>query len=198
MKIKRFKNLWTMGLILFGAILLLFYVAKIFFPEWIVGIAEIPSIVAFGNYVDSHLWAYYLFHLVVAYISGYFYYGACYRKYKLDWKENLTIIAFYLVSMVVQYFLPNVYSPFLYVSLILQPLIMLWAHDNLSKNTFKSVCICFVVDILSQAISMEIRNVVLLTQYINTATLIILLIDTYIWRILLYLFFNVKNNEKEN
>lgn len=175
-----------------------FYVAKIFFPELIVGVAEIPSVVAFGNFVDSHLWAYYLFHLVVAYISGYFYYGACYRKYKLDWKENLTIIAFYVVSMFVQYFLPNIYSPFLYVSLILQPLIMLWAHDNLSKHTFKSVCICFVVDILSQAISMEIRNVVLLTQHINTATLIILLIDTYIWRILLYLFFNVKNNKKEN
>lgn len=57
MKIKKFKNLWTMGLILFGVILIALYVAKIFFPEFIVGIAEIESVVKFGQYVDTHQWA---------------------------------------------------------------------------------------------------------------------------------------------
>ena len=47
MKVKRFNNLWAMGLILFGAILVAFYLAKIFFPEFIVGVAEIPAIVNF-------------------------------------------------------------------------------------------------------------------------------------------------------
>ena len=60
MKVKRFNNLWAMGLILFGAILVAFYLAKIFFPEFIIAIAEIPSIVNIGNYIDSHLWLYYL------------------------------------------------------------------------------------------------------------------------------------------
>ena len=197
MKIKRFDNLWAMGLILFGVLLVVFYILKIFFPEFIIGVAELPSIVEFGNYVDTHKWAYYLFHLFIAYISGYFYYGACYRKYKLDWKENLTIVIFYFISMLIQYFLPNIYSPFLYVSLILQPFIMLFVHKSLKQETFISVCICFIVDILAQAISMEIRNIILLTEYINTATLIILLIDTYIWRVLLYLFFNYKTIKKE-
>lgn len=186
-----------MGLILFGVLLLSFYILKIFFPDFIVGVAELPSIVEFGNYVDTHKWAYYLFHLFIAYISGYFYYAACYRKYKLDWKENLTIVIFYVISMLIQYFLPNIYSPFLYVSLILQPFIMLFVHKSLKQETFISVCICFIVDILAQAISMEIRNIILLTEYINTATLIILLIDTYIWRVLLYLFFNYKTIKKE-
>lgn len=55
MKIKRFNNLWAMGLILFGAILVAFYLAKIFFPEFIVGVAEIPAIVNFGNLIDGNI-----------------------------------------------------------------------------------------------------------------------------------------------
>ena len=186
-----------MGLILFGAILLLFYVAKIFFPEFIVGVAEIPSVVAFGNYVDSHLWASILFHFVVSYIGGYLYYCACYRKYKLDLLENCSLIAFIVITIIVQYFLPKIYSPFLYVSVILQPLIMLYVHKNICKETFISVCACFIVDIMAQAVSMQIRDIILLASHLNTATMTILLIDTWIWRILLYLFFNHKKN-KEN
>ena len=45
MKIKKFNNLWAMGLILCGVLLVAFYVAKIFFPEFIVGVAEEPAIV---------------------------------------------------------------------------------------------------------------------------------------------------------
>ena len=55
MKVKRFNNLWAMGLILFGVILVAFYVAKIFFPEFIVGVAEIPEIVKFGTLIDSNI-----------------------------------------------------------------------------------------------------------------------------------------------
>ena len=68
MKVKRFNNLWAMGLILFGAILIAFYIVKIFFPQFIVGVAEIPSIVAFGNYVDSHEWAKQLFNIATVFL----------------------------------------------------------------------------------------------------------------------------------
>lgn len=193
MKVKRFKNLWTMGLILFGGILVAFYIAKIFFPEFIVGVAEIPSIVKLGNYVDSHKWAYYLCHLAISYVGGYLYYSACYRKYKLNWKENVSIIAFIIITILIQNFLPKIYTPFLYTTFIIQPLIMLYIDNNINKETFISVCVCFVVDIMAQALSVQIRDIVILATQINTATITILLIDTWIWRILLYLFFNNKN-----
>ena len=48
MKVKKFNNLWAMGLILCGVLLVAFYLAKIFFPEFIVGVAEIPAIVNFA------------------------------------------------------------------------------------------------------------------------------------------------------
>ena len=60
MKVKRFENLWTMGLIIFGCLLAILYLLKLIVPEFVVGVAEIPQIVEFGNYVDSHDWAYYL------------------------------------------------------------------------------------------------------------------------------------------
>lgn len=58
MKVKRFNNLWAMGLILCGVLLIAFYVAKIFFPEFIIGIAETPRLVEIGTYlirIKGHL-----------------------------------------------------------------------------------------------------------------------------------------------
>lgn len=196
MKIKRFKNLWTMGLILFGAILVLFYIAKIFFPEFIVGIAEIPSIVAFGKFVDSHWLANILFHIFISYFCGYFYYCACYKKYKLDLIENIFVLLFIILTIIAQNFLPKIYTPFLYVTFILQPFLMLLYHKNLCKETFISTSVSFTVDIMAQAFSLQIRDIILLTSSVNSATLTILAIDTIIWRILLYMYFNNKKESK--
>lgn len=58
-----------MGLILVGVISVAFYIAKTAFPDFIIGIAETTQIVAFGNYVDSHLWSKYLFSFVISYVE---------------------------------------------------------------------------------------------------------------------------------
>ena len=195
MKVKRFKNLWTMGLILCGAILVLFYVAKIFFPQFIVGVAEIPSIVAFGEYVDTNKWAYYIVVPLYSYISGYFLFCACCKTYKMNWKGNVVLVSSIVISLLIQKFLPNIYAPYNYVSLVAQPFIILCVNKQISKETFISVCVCFIVDVMSQALSMQIRDIVMMTTKINFATFNMLLIDGLIWRILLYLFFNNKNKK---
>ena len=197
MKIKRFNNLWTMGLILFGALLLVFYIVKTIFPQFIIGIAEMPSIVKFGNYVDTHIWANLLFSFVVAYLGGYIYYCACYRKRKLDLIENLVLIGFTLLSFLFQYVLTEIYAPYNYVVLILQPFIVLCIKKDFSSKYLVSLCVCFTVDIMSQALSLSIRNIVLMSTQLNSATMFILMIDGLIWRVLLYLFFNNKKVEKE-
>lgn len=190
MKIKRFDNLWTMGLILFGAILALFYVAKIFFPEWIVGIAEIPSIVAFGNFVDSHKWAYCLYQIFVSFCSGYFYYCACSRTYKLSLKQILVMFSFIFAGLIIQLFFPNIYTPYTYVMLIICSFCITLVGENTNYKTFRSTVLCFTIDIMAQAVSLEIRNIIMLSNSVNSATVTILLIDAIIWRVLLYLFFN--------
>lgn len=195
MKIKRFNNIWFMGLIIFGAILGVFYILKIACPEFIVGIAEIPSIVALGKYIDTHMWAYILFYVLTAYVGLYLYCCACCRKKWLDWRENIILVSFIAVMLLLYFFLPKLYTPFNYVSLILLPFVMLVKNKALTKLTFISTAVCFAVDIMAQAFSMEIRNLLMMTMQVNSATLMILLIDTWIWRALLYFYFNNKNKE---
>ena len=196
MKIKRFKNLWTMGLILFGSILTFFYVAKLFFPQFIVGIAELPSIVKIGNYIDTHKWAYYIAVPIYSYVIGYFLFCACCRTKILSWKSNIILVSFIIVALIIQRFLPLIYTPFNYVALILQPLLMLFVDKRASKETLTSTCICFCVDIMTQALSLQIRDITLIANKVNFATFTILLIDMLIWRILLYLYYNNKEKEK--
>ena len=109
MKIKKFKNIWTMGLILFSAILILFYVAKIFFPDFIIGVAEIPFIVNVGSYIDTHLWAFYLYSFIISFLTGYIYSCACCRKIKLSIKQVLILASVVISLLVIQILLPKIY-----------------------------------------------------------------------------------------
>lgn len=196
MKIKRFNNIWFIGLVIFGAILGVFYILKIACPQFIVGIAEIPAVIEFGKYIDTHLWAYIIFYVATAYISLYLYCCACCRKKFLDWKENLIMLGFIGIMLLLYFFAPNTYTPFNYVSLILLPFLLLLKNKDLTKLTFISTAVCFAVDIMAQAFSMEIRNLLMMTMQVNSATLTILLIDLVIWRGLLYFFFNQKTNKE--
>lgn len=197
MKVKRFKNLWAMGLILFGAILVLFYIAKIFFPEWIVGVAEIPSIVKFGNYVDSHKWAYYLFDGIFSTFIAFIYCCACCRKSKLGIKSLGAIIAFNVILYLVSAFLPHQYTIVNCAIFVFMPFLVCAIERNINKDTFISTSICVFADLIIQVISMEIRDVTMLMSQFNSATFFILLIDMVIWRFLFYSYFNYKNNKGE-
>lgn len=181
-----------MGLILTGAILVLFYIAKIFFPEWIVGVAEIPNIVKFGNYVDSHKWAHHLYNFSFGYFIGYIYCGACCRNYRLGYKGHIAIFVSTLLLRIISTFANGFYNSINYLNLVFTPFMVCVLNKNTSKETFVSTIVCFSVDILSQVLSLGIRNISLMATSINSATFTILLIDVVIWRVLLYLYFNYK------
>ena len=195
MKVKRFNNLWAMGLILFGVLLVAFYVAKIFFPQFIVGVAQTPSIVKFGNYVDSNNIYIYLFNGITSFIPMYLFGCACCRVTKLKFVENLFLVILFIVSCLVQEFIPtqsftfNVCGYFIFV---------LFICTNRKIKNYKvlySTIICYLITAFAQSLSLEIRDVSTLISYPNTATYFILLIDLYIWSGLLYLFFNYKGEQ---
>lgn len=192
MKVKRFNNLWAMGLILFGAILVAFYVAKIFFPQFIVGVAEIPSIVKFGNYVDSNKWAKHLYNVVNAFACLYFYLGACCRTYKFSWKGFCIIALDIILLRLLSELGSKYYTTINYVFMILIPFLICVVENKLNKLTFTSTTICFAVDCLSQIMSLEIRDLIPFIHNINSATFFVLMIDVFILRIMLYLFYNYK------
>ena len=195
MKVKRFNNLWTMGLIIFGALLVGFYVLKKICPQFIVGVAETESIVRFGQFVDAHGWAFQIFQFVLGFLGCYILFCACCRERKLCWKGVLVIATYAFINPFVQNLLPTIAVQFNYVALVVAPFIILLLKDKLNKETFISTIICFSADIMSQALSMAIRDVVIMSTRVNSATMTILMIDGYMWRILLYLFFNYKKGE---
>ena len=195
MKVKKFRNLWTMGLILFGAILIALYVAKIFYPEFIVGIAEIESVVKFGEYVDTHQWAYYLFTFITSMFVYYFYCCACCRKKGLKFFEFCLVALVVIALFIVQKYLPQYYFGLNMVSLIVLPMWICKLNKVLDIKYLYSTGFTFSVYSIAQVLSLEIRNISTMVAYPNSATYTILLIDVYICLVLLYNYFNYKERK---
>lgn len=187
MKIKRFKNLWTMGLILSAIILGAIYLLKIFMPQFVIEVAHIESVVRIGHYIDTHKWAWYLASTVLSFFIYYFYCCACCQKKTLNRKELIIVVATILALFVVREFLPAQYTSLNISSMILMPYIL--------NGNFRSTSICFVFCNLIQTISGEIRGIMAMVSNYNFATLIILMIDYYILIVLLYFYFNYESED---
>lgn len=195
MKIKKFNNLWTMGLILIIAILLVFNIAKWVFPEFVIEVAQTPQIVKFGQYVDTHKWAWYLFSIFNSFILSWFYCCACLRKKYLNIKDIVVTLIFIGLTYVFLEYLPQQYVGLSLTIQILHPMVLAIINKNQDYKVLYSTGICFAVNNICQLFSLTIRGLDKLITIPNTATFTILTIDLYIWMVLLFFTFNYK---KEN
>lgn len=188
MKIKRFDNLWLMGLILCGAILGGVYILKIFFPNFVIEVAHIESITRIGHYIDNHKWAWYLASIAISFSSCYIGCCACCRKKSLTYKELLVVLCTVIVLYCIKEFLPSQFTALNLSSMLLLPLIF--------KGDFTATVVYFSATSFLQTITLEIRNLNMMIADSNFATGLILLIDIYILQVLLYLYFNYKTEEQ--
>lgn len=189
MKIKRFNNLWSMGLILSAVIILAIYICKIFFPEFVVEVAQVESITAIGHFIDKNKWSWYIVSIILSFFVYYFYCCACCKKKSLPWKEVLYIVGMIAIVYLTREFFPNQYTSVNISSMILLPLLM--------NGDFKATCVSFIATNFVQTITLEIRGLALLISNFNYATLLILCFDSYIIIGLLYCFYNYKERNKE-
>lgn len=194
MKVKKFDNLWAMGLILFGAILVGLYLLKLIFPEWVVGVAQYAPIVKFGEFVDSHWWAYYPFTFATSYFGGYFYLCACCRKRKLLLKDNIIlaveIIAFNVIAAIV----PDLAFTANVLLMLAMPVVVCYTDKCTDVKCLYSIVSTLTIHLVAQILSLSIRDISTIVVFPNIATLTVLLIDGYIWLILLYCYYNYKEN----
>ena len=184
MKVKKFDNLWLMGIILCFALLITIYVFKIFFPSIVIEIAQIESITKIGHYIDTHKWAWYLATFIFGFLNSYIYCCACKRVYYLTFKETVIVFVSILLLLLCNFFLPKYYTTLNFITMILLPYIL--------RSFFQNVVVCFSTVNIVQMLTLEIRNITLMIGTFNYATLIILMIDYYIFTVLLYLLFNYK------
>lgn len=196
MKIKKFNNLWTMGLIIFGFILIALYLLKLIVPEFVIKVAQTDSVVRFGNYVDSHKWAYYLFTFFVSMFTYYFYCCACCRKKNLKIIDWFIIIVVNILLYLIQIYLVEYYMYANIISLLLTPCIICLIDKRKDIKFLYSTTITFAIHLIAEALSLSIRDLKIMISNPNIATLTILLIDGFVWLLLLYNYFNYK--EKKN
>ena len=189
MKIKRFDNLWTMGLLISGVILLSIYALKFFVPEFVVEVAQIEGIVEFGRFVESNKWCWYLASSVVSFTSYYLICCACCRKKWLTRKEVVIILVTIFLLFFTREFIPSQYTSANISSMILLPCLM--------KADFKATTVVFIATNFLQTITGEIRNIAALVTDFNFATALILTIDIYILEVLLYFYFNYERKENK-
>lgn len=191
MKIKRFENVWIMGLILSGAILFFLYIFKLIFPSFVIETAQNEQICKIGRYIDTHKWAWYLASSILSFTLYYLSCCACCRKKRLSTKEMLIICAAILFGYAIKEILPQYYVAINNILMILLPCIM-------KAELFPTTVVYFSVNLL-QVFTLEVRNIKSMIADYNFATLLILMIDVYIFEALLYFAFNYrKNNDKEN
>ena len=104
---KKFNNLWTMGLIICGVLLVTVYLLKLIVPGFVVGVAEVDAVVKFGEYIDTHEWAHYIFSFIVSFATYYFYCCACCRKKMISWKDAILISVVIIGLLFVSKLLPD-------------------------------------------------------------------------------------------
>jgi hypothetical protein len=187
MKVKRFNNLWTMGLILCAGLLLVIYIAKLFFPHFVIEVSHTQRIIEIGHYIDNHKWAWYVANTITSYFICYFICTASCQKKFLNYKEHIIIAITLIIMFLVKEFMPQYYTTLNYITMILLPCIM--------KAKLLPTTIVFTSLNLLQLFTLEIRGLMLMITDFNFATALVLLIDAYILQILLYLALNYK---KEN
>lgn len=184
MKVKRFSNLWLMGIILCFAILVAIYTFKIFFPTIVIEVAQIESITRIGHYIDTHTWAWYVASGLFGFVNYYFYCCACKGKYYLRFNEIIIVLITICLLFLCNWLLPKYYTTLNFISMIILPYIL--------RGGFKSTVVCFTAINIVQMLTLEIRGLALMVINYNYATLMILMIDYYIFTILLYLLYNFK------
>ena len=190
MKIKRFKNLWTMGLILIVIIYAIFFLLKVLNPSFVVGVAELQGVVKFGTYIDSQMWAYYLFNGLISFVTYYVYCCACCRKKYLNYRECTLVLLFVIIGYIFYEVAPVIATPFNNVSLVLLPAIILFLNKTKDIKCVYSIAMCFSTHTLLQYVQSLIKDISTLISYPNSATFTILTIDGFIWLVILYLFYN--------
>ena len=190
MKIKRFNNLWFMGLLLSAIILGSIYLIKIFMPHFVIEVAHIESIVNIGHYIDTHPWAWYAATSIFSFVNYYLICCACCKKKYLVAKEILMIVATILILFVAREFLPNQYTSLNISSMVVLPFLI--------KGDFKATTIVFVFTNFLQTITGEIRGILSMVSDFNYATLMVLTIDFYIVSVLFYFYFNYEKEKEQD
>lgn len=184
------KRVFVAMLMLSIFLLAIMYILKIFFPAEFVFAIENEHIIAVGDFIDSHEWAYFIFGSVTSFITYWLYCCACSHQKFLKWYECLAILVVVVIVRIINYFDVNLSSIISITSFIFLPAIM--------KGDIKTCAIVYTVHGINQGLTLKIRDIGMFVQHMNSLTTLLLAIDMYFWLILFYVVFNYKKGDRKN
>lgn len=160
------------------------YILKIFFPEQFVMAIENKVLINIGDYIDSHAWADYLFGIITSFITYWFYLCAVCHRWYLKWWHCLVVLGVIGATIGLTFVNYAVYTAFSIASFVILPFIF--------KSDLKSVAICYPVHLIAQGLTLAIRNLPVYLTHINNLIILAVGIESYLWLILFYFWFNDK------
>ena len=189
MKEKGIKRVLFAAIILVIAVLLLLYAVKAAIPGFVLEVAQSEKVVLVGNYIDNHLWANLIASSIISFAVAYLYFGAVLERFKLNWKQLVAIAVMIVIGTIFQYFVPNMSLAYNIVSMVAVPAIF--------KPKVFPLVFTFCIHIAAQYLAVEIRGIGANIADRNFATFLVILIDHFVWLILLFLLFNYKGGKKD-
>ena len=165
------------------------YILKIFFPEQFVLGIENDVFVQIGEYINTHAWADYLFGIFTSFLTYWLYLCAVCRRWYLKWWECLIILGVVGANIGLSLVDINVYTAFSISTFVVLPLLF--------KSDLKAVGICYPIHLISQGLSLTIRNLPVYMTHVNAFSIYLASIDNFLWLALLYFAFNYKDKKKE-
>lgn len=165
------------------------YILKIFFPQEFMMSIQNERIIKIGTYIDTNKWLYYICCGITAFVTYYLYCCACSGRVKLKWFELLEIL-----GVVVAIRLISLYDDTLATAIELASFLFL---PYLLKGKLKNCAIAYTIHIISQALSLSIRNLPIYLYSINFATMFCFGVESYLWLSLIMVIFNYKKEKGE-
>lgn len=181
---KVFVSMLTLSI----ACLLIMYILKIFFPNEFLFAVENPRIVAVGEYIDNHPWAYYALGIITSFATYWLYLCAVCKKLYLNWKECLLVLFTIGLTIALGFVSEKLVTYINVCGMIILPFIM--------KANLKEVAIVYSVHGLAQILSLGIRSLPLNMENVCSLTLHMVGSECYLWLVLFYIILNYKKQEE--
>lgn len=171
------------------------YILKIFFPEQFVMSIENKVFIQIGNYIDSHKWLSCIYGIVLGFIFDYLFFGAVCKQKKLNYKLIIIIIVYNIAfSCVYNFANPLFLQEYSLIISAISSCYMILIPMFFTK-TIKELSITYCINYISQTLSLNIRNLSLLLTNTNSLIISLMTIESYLWLILLFIYFNYKKEK---
>lgn len=184
------RNVIKTMLILCISELIVWYILKLFIPQYFVLQINSPVLLKIGAYIDSHTDLRACLNIITAFITYWLYLCAILKQKKLSLTWCLIVILVILISFFIEALYPEYVGYYSLLMMLILPAIL--------GADLKTTALVFTIHFIAQFLSLQIRGLAQQVLSFNTVSFLILTLECYFWLLLFYLYYNYKEGKYEN